>query len=103
MSHHHMLPPMIYTPEPKPKKIEPKKSRIQMRGAGAVEDADEAGEIFDAGAPGQPAPAGQKLPLQNFTPVEGADQKPHQPRGRLSENTLKVMLQVQELGQGKIA
>ena len=100
MSHHHMLPPIIYTPEPKPKKIEPRRSRVQMRGAGAVEDADEAGEIFDAG---QPAPAGPKLPLQNFTPIEGADQKPHQPKGRLSEGILKVMLQVQELDQGKIA
>jgi hypothetical protein len=98
MSHHHMLPPIIYTPEPKPKKIEPRRSRIQMRGAGAVEDADEAGEIFEAG---QPAPAGKLL--QNFTPIEGADQKPHQPKGRLSEGILKVMLQVQERDQSKIA
>jgi hypothetical protein len=98
-----MLPPIIYTPEPKPKKIEPRKSRIQMRGAGAVQDADEAGEVFDAGESRPSASVGQKLPLPNFVPIEGADQKPHQPRGRLSENTLKVMLQVQELGQGKIA
>jgi hypothetical protein len=98
-----MLLPIIYTPESKPKKIEPKKSRIRMSGAGSIEDADEAGEIFDAGGPGEPALAGSKLPLQNFIPVEGADQKPHKPQGRLSENTLKVMLQVQELGQAKIA
>jgi hypothetical protein len=103
MSHHHMLPPIIYEPQPKLKKIEPKKSRIQMRGAGALEDADEAGGIFDAGEHGPSAPADQKPPLPNFVPIEGADQKPHQPRGRLSENTLKVMLQVQELGQAKIA
>jgi hypothetical protein len=35
--------------------------------------------------------------LQNFAPVEGADQKPQHPKGRLSEGTLKAMLQAQEL------
>ena len=33
MSHHHMLTPIVYTPQVKPKKTEPKKSRIQMRGS----------------------------------------------------------------------
>jgi hypothetical protein len=86
---HHMLTPIVYTPEVKPKKLEPKKSRIQMRGAGSVDGTDEAGETFEA--------AGPKLPLQNFAPIEGADEKPHQPRGRLSESILKAMLQAQEL------
>jgi len=89
MSHHHMLMPIVYTPQVKPKKIEPKKSRIQMRAAGSVDGADEAGETFEA--------AGIKLPLQNFAPIEGADQKPQHPQGRLSESTLKAMLQAQEL------
>ena len=84
-----MLMPIVYTPQVKPKKIEPKKSRIQMRAAGSVDGADEAGETFEA--------AGIKLPLQNFAPIEAADEKPHQPRGRLSESTLKAMLQAQEL------
>ena len=44
--------------------------------------------------------AGPRLPLQNFAPIEGAEQKPQQPQGRLSESTLKVMLQAQELKQG---
>jgi hypothetical protein len=35
--------------------------------------------------------------LQNFTAIEGAEQKPRRPMGRLSENTLKAMLQAQEL------
>jgi hypothetical protein len=86
---HHMLMPIVYTPEVKPKKLEPKKSRIQMRGAGSVDEADDAGEIFEA--------AGIKLPLQNFAPIEGAEQKPQHPKGRLSEGTLKAMLQAQEL------
>jgi len=86
---HHMLMPVVYTPEVKPKKLEPKKSRIQMRGAGAVDGADDSGETFE--------PGGITLPLQNFAPIEGADQKPQHPKGRLSEGTLKAMLQAQEL------
>jgi hypothetical protein len=84
-----MLMPIVYTAEVQPKKLEPKKSRIQMRGAGSVDGADDAGVTFEA--------AGIKLPLQNFAPIEGADQKPQHPKGRLSEGTLKAMLQAQEL------
>lgn len=86
---HHMLMPIVYAPEVQPKKLEPKKSRIQTRGAGSVDGTDEAGETFE--------PAGIELPLQNFAPIEGADQKPQHPKGRLSEGTLKAMLQAQEL------
>ena len=89
MSHHHMLTPIVYAPQVQPKKTEPKKSRIQMRGAGSVDGTDEAGETFEA--------VGVRLPLQNFAPIEGADQKPQHPKGRLSEGTLKAMLQAQEL------
>jgi hypothetical protein len=78
---HHMLMPIVYTPEVKPKKLEPKKSRIQMRGTGSVDGADDSGETFE--------PAGIGLPLQNFAPQH--------PKGRLSEGTLKAMLQAQEL------
>jgi hypothetical protein len=98
MSHHHMLTPIVYAPQPK--KIEPKKSRIQMRAAGSVDETGETEETFEAAGPGLPAPAGAKSPLQNFAPIEGAEQKPQQPQGRLSESTLKVMLQAQELKQG---
>jgi hypothetical protein len=92
-----MLTPIVYTPEVKPKKIAPKKSRIQMRAAGSV---DETEETFEAAGPGQTAPAGPKSPLQNFAPIEGAEHKRQQPQGRLSESTLKVLLQAQELKQG---
>jgi hypothetical protein len=56
-----MLTPIVYTPEVKPKKIAPKKSRIQMHGTGSV---DETEETFEAAGPGQATPAGPKLPLQ---------------------------------------
>ncbi len=94
MSHHHILTAITYTPEPRPKKIETRKRRIGVGGAEAFDEMDEAGETQTFG----PAkPTGGKLPLPNFTPVEGSEQKPQHPRGRLSESTLKVMLQAQEL------
>jgi hypothetical protein len=95
MSHHHILPPIAYTPEPRPKKIETRKRRINVGDAGAIDDMDETGETHEAFGPS--TPAGSKLALQNFTPIEGSEQKPQHPRGRLSESTLKVMLQAQEL------
>ena len=101
MSHHHMLPPIVYVPQPKPKKVEPRKSRIRMHGAHGVDDAGEVGEAFESGEP--PAPAGRMLAPENFVPVEGAERKPQQPQGRLSDSTLKVMLQVQEQDQAKPA
>jgi hypothetical protein len=61
MSKHHTLPPIVYTPPPKPKKIESKK--------------------------------------QNFAEIEGADRKPRQPSGRLSQGTLSELLRVQEMNE----
>ncbi len=94
MSHHHILPPIAYTPPPKPKKIETRKRRIQL---GTADGMDETGETYEATGFGQAAPAGNKPPLQNFPAIEGSEQKPQHPKGRLSENTLKVMLEAQEL------
>jgi hypothetical protein len=96
MSRHHMLPPIVYAPPPKPKKIETRKRRIQVGSAGSIDDMDEAGETHEATGFGQATPAGNKPPLQNFSPIEGSEQKPQHPRGRLSESTLKVMLEAQE-------
>jgi hypothetical protein len=94
MSRHLTLPPIAYTPEPRPKKIETRKRRIQI---GSFDDMEEMGETHEATGFGPSTPVAGKLPLQNFTPIEGAEQKPQHPRGRLSETTLKVMLQAQEL------
>jgi hypothetical protein len=89
MSKHHTLPPIIYTPPPKPKKTE-KKRRI---GVGLL---DEMADTRESGASGQPMPA-VRLPPQNFPEIEGADRKPRHPSGRLSQGTLSVLLQAQEL------
>jgi hypothetical protein len=92
MSRHHMLPPIVYVPQPKPKKIETRKSRIQMRVAGAVGAVGETDETYQ---PAGPTIAG--LLLQNFSPIEGAENKPPSTTGLLSDGTLKAMLQAQEL------
>ena len=46
MSRHHILPPIVYVPQPKPKKIETRKSRVQTRANGAVEDTADVEEAF---------------------------------------------------------
>jgi hypothetical protein len=96
MSRHHLLPPIVYVPQPKPKKIEPRKSRIQMRSAGSIEDSGDADETHQANGFDRSLPAGQKPALENFNPIEGSERKPPSTTGRLSENTLKAMLLAQE-------
>ena len=93
MSRHHIQPPVIYTPPP-PKKIEKKRPRV---GISMLDDVDEAADTRETAGTGRSAPANGKPPLQNLTPIEGAEQKPQHPRGRLSEGTLKAMLEVQEM------
>ena len=93
MSRHHTLPPIVYAPPPKPKKIETRKRRIQV---GSFDDIDEAGEAHEASATGRSTPSVDKPPPQNFAAIERAESKPQHPRGRLSEGTLKAMLQMQE-------
>jgi hypothetical protein len=92
MSKHHTLPPIIYTPPPK--KIEKKKRRI---GIGMLNELDEMADARETGGTGQPAPIVNRPPPQNFSEIEGAERKPQHPRGRLSEGTLKAMLEVQEM------
>ena len=92
MSRHHILPPVSYTPPP-PKKIEQKKRRSAI---GMVSEFDEAAEAHETNASGQPLPVASKLLQQNFPEIEGADRKPRQPSGRLSQATLSMMLRVQE-------
>ncbi len=94
MSRHQMLPPIIYTAPPAPKKIETRKRRIQVGTAGEM---DEAGEIHEATGFGPSTPVSHQLSQQNFAAIEGSESKPQHPRGRLSESTLKVMLEAQEL------
>jgi hypothetical protein len=93
MSRHHMLPPIVYAPPPQPKKIEKRKRRTQV---GDVEDMDETAEAREASGASRSTPAGSKLPPPNLPAIEGSERKPHNPGGRLSEDTLKAMLQAQE-------
>ncbi len=94
MSRHHILPPLAYVPQPTPKKIENRKRRIQV---GNFDDLREAGETSEATAARRSAPAVNKPPPQNFPTIEGSESKPQHPKGRLSDGTLKAMLQAQEL------
>jgi hypothetical protein len=91
-----MLPPIVYVPQPKPRKIENRKSRIHARAAGTADETDETAESHEAFGPGRPAPAGLKPLPGNQPEIEGAEDKP-QRASRLSENTLKLLLQAQEL------
>jgi hypothetical protein len=97
MSRHHILPPLLYVPQPKPKQIENRKRRIQVGGDGTFDGMDEAGEAHEATAANRSTPALNEPTPQNFSAIEGSESKPQHPRGRLSEGTLKAMLQMQEL------
>jgi hypothetical protein len=99
MSRHHMLPPIVYVPQPKPKKIENRKRRIQSRAAGTVGKMGDVAETFESIEAGQSTLTGSAPPPENFPSIEGSEKKPQPYRGLLSENTLKVMLLAQELKQ----
>jgi hypothetical protein len=95
MSRHHILPPIIYTPAPpKPKEARRKRGVGYARGAGLTEEADETAE---AGEASRTAPPRTASPLpQHQTPIEGAERRVPSPNGKLSDGTLKAMLEVQE-------
>lgn len=92
MSKHHTLPPIVYTAPPKPRKTEKRRASIGLLG-----EPDETTETRESGASGQPMPAFNALPPRDSPEIEGADRKPHHQPGRLSEGTLSVLLQAQEL------
>jgi hypothetical protein len=95
MSRHHILPPVVYTPEP-PK---PKETR-RRRSVGTAQDtsvADEAEETEDAGEVSRTTQSRAAAPLpQHSTPIDGAERRVPSPNGKLSDGTLKAMLEVQE-------
>jgi hypothetical protein len=95
MSRHHILPPIIYTPEPpKPKEAQRKRGVGYARGAGLTEEAEETDEAGEVTRPRQSRGA-SALPSHS-TPIEGTERRVPSPNGKLSDDTLKAMLVVQE-------
>jgi hypothetical protein len=98
-----MLPPIIYTPVPRPKKTEnrPKTRRIQNKNA-----TEDAGDIEETGevSVSRTATRATLHPSQDkFTPVDGAERRIPSTTGKLSESTLKELLLAQEQDQEGIA
>ena len=98
MSRHHIQQPIVYVPLPrlKPAKSRPKTGRLLNGGkssvtsdAGATDESDEVGGLGSAATFGRQSatdsPSSFALPDRNGGPA-----------GRLSETTLKTMLQIQE-------
>jgi hypothetical protein len=95
VSRHHTLPPIVTTPEP-PKAKEARR----RRGVGGVwrkraTDESEGADDIDDGPRLAPAPRSSQPPLG--TPVEAAERHIPSTSGKLSADTLKVMLEAQEV------
>jgi hypothetical protein len=95
MSRHHILPPIVYTPAPpKPKDARRKRGVGYISGAGLTEETEETEEISDVSRTAPPR-AASPLPAHS-TPIDGAERRVPSPNGKLSDGTLKTMLEVQE-------
>ena len=91
MSRHHILPPVIYSPPP-PK---PKETR-RKRGVGHAAAAREADETEATSEATDAAPAPAAALPQHQRPVEATERHIPSPNGKLSDGTLKAMLEAQE-------
>ena len=95
MSRHHILPPIVYTPEPpKPKEAKRRRRVGYAEGASAADETEETSEsggpVYNAAQP------------QHSRPVEAVERRNSSTTGKLSEDTLKALLAVQEeSGQGE--
>jgi hypothetical protein len=93
VSRHHILPPIVYTP-PKPKEARRRRGVGNAVGTGDVDETEEAGEVSHT-AP----PRGAAALPQPSIPVKAAERHIPSTTGKLSENTLKELLLVQEQDQ----
>jgi hypothetical protein len=95
VSRHHILPPIVYTPAPpKSKKTERRRGVGNLKGKGATgetEETEEASEVSHTA----PAAGAAALP-QHSRPVEATERRLHSTTSKLSEDTLKAMLEAQE-------
>jgi hypothetical protein len=95
MSRHHILPPIIYTPEPpKPKEARRKRGVGYARGAGLTDETEETEGVGETSRTTQPRAASALPP--HSAPVENVERRVPSPNGKLSDDTLKAMLEVQE-------
>ncbi|KJC60536.1 hypothetical protein UP10_11580 [Bradyrhizobium sp. LTSPM299] len=92
VSRHHTLPPIVYTPPPP----EPKKTR-RRRGVGTASGARETDETEEAGDVGDGAPVRSAPVLPRHSrPIEATERRTGSPNGKLSADTLRAMLDLQE-------
>jgi hypothetical protein len=97
VSRHHIQPPVVYTPPPQPKKIEKRATRrIGKADSSGVAGTDEAESGEAAATFDSPIRNTTQQKSDPFAPVEGAEGRTQRSAGKLSENTLKTMLQAQE-------
>jgi len=78
-----MLPPIIYTPPPKPKKIENRKSRIQLRSTGIIRNSGEIDETEETSGLDRPTPVAYKPSTDTETAIKGSERKPKSTTGLL--------------------
>jgi hypothetical protein len=98
VSRHHILPPIIYTPAPKPKKVEnrPKARGIRQTGVAASEDADDTEATGEVAGFAAPAEVAAQPPADSSMPAEAAERRMPSTTGKLGESTLHALLQAQE-------
>ena len=91
VSRHHITPPAVYLPPPpKPKETKRKREIGYVPGKGAVVETGETEETRAVSATRNARPLPQQIP------VEEAKRRIPSPNRKLSDDTLKAMLEVQE-------
>ena len=95
MSRHHTLPPIVTTPEPpRPKETRRRRGLSGVWRKRATDESEQADDIDD-GPPLRAAPRANGSP--QGTPIEAAERHIPSTSGKLSADTLKVMLEAQEV------
>jgi hypothetical protein len=94
VSRHHIQPPAVYMPPPpKPKETKRKRGVGYASAANGAGEAEETGESEETAAANAARAAGAP---QHQIPVEAAERRIPSPNGKLSDDMLKAMIEVQE-------
>jgi hypothetical protein len=91
VSRHHIIPPAIYAPPPKPKETRRKRRIGYASAAERTGETEETGETSETRAA---AASPQR-------PVEATERRIPSPNGKLSDDTLKAMIEMQEKEDGE--